>query len=87
MTAHRNFLGLHSQSQFRNQTPDLAEDFHVYAVKWTADTIVWFFDGLQVASMPTPSDTHKPMYIIFSISRWADIGRVARCQYDFPGDA
>ena len=68
MTAHRNFLGLHSQSQFRNQTPDLAEDFHVYAVKWTADTIVWFFDGLQVASMPTPSDTHKPMYMILNLA-------------------
>ncbi len=49
MTAHRSFLGFHSQSQFRAQTPDLAEDFHVYAVKWTAEEIVWYFDGVQVA--------------------------------------
>lgn len=68
MTAHRNFLGFHSQSQFRAQTPDLAENFHVYAVKWTADLIVWFFDGVQVASMPTPSDTHKPMYMILNLA-------------------
>jgi beta-glucanase (GH16 family) len=68
MTAHRKFLGLHSQSQFRAQTPDLAESFHVYAVKWTADEIAWFFDGVQVAAMPTPSDARKPMYMILNLA-------------------
>jgi O-antigen/teichoic acid export membrane protein len=68
MTAHRNFLGFHSQSQFRTQTPDIAENFHVYAVKWTAEEIVWYFDGVQVAAMPTPRDTHKPMYMILNLA-------------------
>ncbi|KAB0267732.1 family 16 glycosylhydrolase [Microvirga brassicacearum] len=68
MTAHRSFLGFHSQSQFRAQTPDLAENFHTYAVKWTAEEIVWYFDGKQVATMPTPRDSHKPMYMILNLA-------------------
>ena len=68
MTTHSSFLGFHSQSQFRAETPDLAENFHVYAVKWTKEEIVWYFDGQQVASMATPRGAHKPMYLIVNLA-------------------
>ena len=68
MTAHRSFLGFHSQRQFRAETPDLAENFHVYGIKWTEEEIVWYFDGMQVAAMQTPRDTHKPMYMILNLA-------------------
>jgi beta-glucanase (GH16 family) len=50
------------------ETPDLPEDFHVYAVKWTAEEITWYFDGRQVASAQTPADMHKPMYLLINLA-------------------
>ena len=28
-------------------TPDLSADFHTYAVEWTKEAIVWYFDGVE----------------------------------------
>jgi beta-glucanase (GH16 family) len=44
--------------------PDSTQGFHTYAVDWEANTITWYFDGLQVAQAPTPSDMHSPMYML-----------------------
>jgi O-antigen/teichoic acid export membrane protein len=54
-------------------TPDLSEDFHSYAVKWTADDLVWYLDGRRVASAPTPADMNKPMYLLvnLAVGGWA----------------
>jgi O-antigen/teichoic acid export membrane protein len=47
---------------------DLSQDFHTYAVKWTSNEIVWYLDGQSVASMKTPPDINKPMYILLNLA-------------------
>ncbi|NIX76189.1 family 16 glycosylhydrolase [Microvirga terricola] len=69
VTAHtRGFLGFASRSQIRIPTPDLAEAFHIYGVKWTPEEIVWYFDGRAVSNLPTPPDMHGPMYLIVNLA-------------------
>lgn len=68
-TAHtRHLLGYATQTQIKIPTPDLSDEFHTFALKWTAETIVWCFDGRPVASLKTPSDMHKPMYMIVNLA-------------------
>jgi beta-glucanase (GH16 family) len=43
---------------------DMSKGFHTYAVDWNANTITVYFDGNQVFQNATPSDMHKPMYIL-----------------------
>lgn len=69
VTAHTTgFLGFASRSQIRIATPDLAEGFHTYGVKWTPEELVWYFDGHAVSNMPTPWDMHGPMYLIVNLA-------------------
>jgi beta-glucanase (GH16 family) len=67
-TAHTSVLGFHSQSQFRTRTPDLADAYHTYAVKWSDEEIIWYFEGRQVASTRTPGGANKPMYLIVNLA-------------------
>jgi beta-glucanase (GH16 family) len=67
-TVHSRDDGNHTEVSSTIPTPDLSEDFHIYAVKWTADEIVWYFDGRPVASAPTPADMHKPMYLLVNLA-------------------
>jgi beta-glucanase (GH16 family) len=67
-TVHSRDNGNHREVSSTIPTPDLSEDFHIYAVKWTADEIIWYFDGRPVASAPTPADMHKPMYLLVNLA-------------------
>ena len=52
---------------------DTSAGFHIYSVLWTADTITWYFDRIQVFRATTPTAMHKPMYIIINVAiggRW-----------------
>lgn len=48
-------------------TADLSKDFHVFAVEWDKDKIVWFVDGKErfrsVDGVP-----HQPMYLAASLA-------------------
>lgn len=50
------------------QTADLSRNFHTFGLKWTQTDITWFLDGREIARVPTPSDMHKPMYIIMNLA-------------------
>lgn len=49
-------------------TPKLSAGFHTYGVDWEADYITWYLDGVAVAKQATPSDMHKPMYLIANLA-------------------
>ncbi len=73
-TAHSRAGGKDVEFSNKIATPDLSDDFHVYAMRWTADEVVWYFDGRRVASAPTPADMHKPMYLLvnLAVGGWAE---------------
>ena len=50
------------------ETVDLSRNFHTFGMKWTETDITWFLDGREIARIPTPSDMHKPMYIIMNLA-------------------
>lgn len=51
---------------------DLSEDFHIYALEWTEDELIYYFDGLEI-SRKQNIDAHTPLYPIFStaVINWA----------------
>jgi serralysin len=68
MSWHSNGDGKHSSETKTIDIPDSSADFHTYSVEWTKDTINWFFDDVEVASAPTPSDLHQPMYMLVNLA-------------------
>lgn len=44
---------------------DCSNDFHVYAVSWTAQEIVWFFDGIPYHRV-THDIPNEPMYVLMT---------------------
>ena len=67
-TIHTGGLWRKKEVQARIDTPDLSEEFHSYGVKWTDKEITWYFDGRRVATTPTPTDMHKPMYLLVNLA-------------------
>jgi beta-glucanase (GH16 family) len=47
---------------------DLSDGFHSYGTLWTADTITYYLDGIQVFSMATPSGMSEPMYLLAGLA-------------------
>jgi len=65
---HSNVGGKHTSDAKPIDVPDMSEDFHTYSVVWEKDTLMWFFDDVQVASKPTPEDFHLPMYMLVNLA-------------------
>lgn len=68
VTVHTGEGGSHRQVQRKVPVPDLSQAFHVYAVTWTAESIVWSFDGAPVFEMATPADLHQPMFLLVNLA-------------------
>jgi hypothetical protein len=66
--AHSKASGKHSVAPVVVRVPDASAGFHRYAVDWEPDQIRWYFDGVEVASAPTPADMHKPMYMLVNLA-------------------
>ena len=51
---------------------DLSEDFHIYALEWTENELIYYFDGKEI-SRKLNVDAHIPLYPIFStaVINWA----------------
>jgi beta-glucanase (GH16 family) len=49
-----------------------SDDFHIFDLEWTKDSLTWFVDGNEVASMPINkpylSEFHKPFFILLNIA-------------------
>lgn len=65
---HSKVGGKHTSEAKAIEVPDMSEDFHTYSVVWEKDTLMWFFDDVQVASRSTPEDFHLPMYMLINLA-------------------
>lgn len=43
-------------------------DFHRYGVLWTPQTLDYYIDGVKTASIPTPADMNKPLYLLANLA-------------------
>jgi beta-glucanase (GH16 family) len=46
--------------------------FHTYAVAWDAKQVVFYLDGVETQRMETPSDMHRPMYVMANLALGGD---------------
>jgi beta-glucanase (GH16 family) len=66
--AHSKASGKHTDAPAVVHVPDASAEFHTYTVDWEKDEIKWYFDGVQVAQAPTPTDMNKPMYMLANLA-------------------
>lgn len=73
MSSHTKETGKHTYDTNQVHVYDSADGFHTYGVKWTAETLTWYIDGVAVKQTETPADMHKPMYILanMAVGGWA----------------
>lgn len=57
-----------TMEQVYANTPNLAAQYHVYAVDWNAQTITWYMDNQKVGQVATPADMHSPMYMLINLA-------------------
>lgn len=67
-TVHSNATGSHTSKGQGTTVTDTAVGFHTYAVDWKADTITWYYDGVEVFQVETPADMHQPMYMVANLA-------------------
>ncbi len=62
-------------------TPDA---FHVFAVSWDPQNLIWFVDGREVKRQSTPPDMHRPMYILANVALGGDWAGAPDASTPFP---
>lgn len=68
-TLHTNQTGeLSSHPYDHTVKADLSEDFHLYSVVWTPETVRWYLDGQWMASHPTPADYTRPVHFLLNLA-------------------
>jgi beta-glucanase (GH16 family) len=61
-----DFAGDHyAESTFYG--PDFTEDFHVFALEWTPDRLVWYIDGVE-RHRTTDHVPHEPFMVIIDLA-------------------
>lgn len=63
--------GSHGQIAGSTDGPDFADDFHVFAVEWSAGAVNWYVDGRHVFRA-TKEIPHEPMYLIANLAVGGD---------------
>jgi beta-glucanase (GH16 family) len=56
------------QQQQASTVADMTADFHVYGLEWTADKLVWSFDGSPVHTYTGTGVPQVPMYVIANLA-------------------
>lgn len=50
-------------------TPELSQAWHTYAVEWSPESIVWYFDGVEQWRYESAAHVpHEPMYLILNLA-------------------
>jgi beta-glucanase (GH16 family) len=68
VTTHSAATGSNVMNAQLVQVPGGIGAFHTYGVDWEPATITFYIDGNAVASMPTPTDMHQPMYMLMDLA-------------------
>lgn len=69
VTAHSNVGDVHTSQGAVVLNPGGNDGgFHTYGVLWTPTDLIWYVDGTEAWSAPTPADMHKPMYMIANLA-------------------
>jgi serralysin len=66
-TTHTAAAGAPPQTTFTTVLSSTAA-WHTYGVLWKAQTISYYVDGVEVASMATPADMNTPMYMLVNLA-------------------
>lgn len=65
--------GARQQVGHKIETEDLSQDWHVYAVEWSAEAIVWYLDGREVWRYEERQHIpDEPMYMILNLAVGGD---------------
>lgn len=56
----------------RIRVADTSADFHLYGCAWAAGTIAWYFDGREIARVPTPPGLDQEMYLLVNLAVGGD---------------
>jgi len=68
-TLHTNQNGkLESHPYDHTVDEVLSDDFHLYSVVWTPETVDWYLDKRRVASHKTPSDYTRPVHFLLNLA-------------------
>jgi serralysin len=67
-TEHTDSTGKPTYISAATTLSNVANTYHTYGVLWTATSIEFFIDHVEVNSIPTPSDMHTPMYMLANLA-------------------
>jgi len=68
-TLHTNQSGeLSSHGAEHDTDVDLTDDFHLYSVVWTPETVSWYLDREPLFSYPTPADFTRPVHFLMNLA-------------------
>lgn len=68
-TLHTNQTGeLTSHPYDHTEKVQLTDDFQVYSVVWTPETVQWYLNGQWRASHPTPEDFTRPVHFLLNLA-------------------
>jgi beta-glucanase (GH16 family) len=77
---HTDVTGTPTSTTNTIQVANATTQYHDYGVLWTASTISWYVDGVEVASEATPADMHQPMYMVLNLATGGSWGGAATGQ-------
>jgi len=73
-SVHSSRNGGRSETVIPIDTVDLSKGYNTFGMKWDAQSIDWFLNGLKVATASTPPDINQPMYLLINLAiggHWA----------------
>lgn len=62
----RNKNGDHKQTTTTINGPDFSKDFHLFAIEWNPEKIIWYLDNIKVFQIETCVPNER-MYLILSL--------------------
>ena len=67
-TTHTDTTGAPTATAFTTDLSNVSNTFNTYGVLWTPKDINYYVNGVEVASMATPSDMNTPMYMLVDLA-------------------